>query len=273
MVPPKYKILRFADKRPYPKARGMGESCFAYRLVAIGSDELPPKAEHNAAQSLTFSKDFCKDKTVLVDDMFKMSYFLALSALLFFIATGNVAGMARNDPAEEVVSSSQNSSRVSALHGLGSLRKRMDLDILHFDHVTSLQPLQQTAELLVRFYFGVAANADGLWADNKERVWVRMLLGELQLLMTATKGHTIPWSFVSWFAVQMLEFTERGYVGTYDAFYVTPNGNGGIWVSLTLRLVGPLVSANPADWGGSSAGGAALNPQAQAWFPQRGVPT
>ena len=94
-----------------------------------------------------------------------------------------------------------------------------------------------------------------------------MTTGAIGLLMTATEGSTIPWDFVTWFALQMLGYTERGYTGMYTAYYVNPTVGNAIWVSLYQCAIGPLTDS--AAVGAPAKVASCLNAKAQAWYPTR----
>lgn len=66
------------------------------------------------------------------------------------------------------------------------------------------------------------------------------------MVISATEGHTVPWTFVKWWAQEMLPLVQNGYVATYDAYFVSPNGDAGMVVSLTCNAIGALTSAATA---------------------------
>lgn len=65
----------------------------------------------------------------------------------------------------------------------------------------------------------------------------------------------------------MLQVVDKGFVGTYDAYFVTPEGDANVIVSLTLRTIGALTSIaavgiagnGDTDRGGITSGGKPLN--------------
>ena len=157
---------------------------------------------------------------------------------------------------------------------VSSLDKRghgRDLNLVYFEPKGLLIPIQAAAEVLEAFYTSIAINAHGPWANNTPRIWIRMTSGTIALLMTATEGSTIPWDFVTWFALQMLRYTERGYTGMYTANYVHPTAGNAIWVSLYQCVIGPLT--DPAAVNAPAKVVSCLNANAQAWFPMRETPT
>lgn len=160
---------------------------------------------------------------------------------------------------------------ISPISSLNKRGKDLNLALVSFEPGGLILPVQAAAEALEAFYTRIAINAHGPWADNAPRIWVRMTIGTISLLMTATEGTTIPWDFVAWFAIQMLRFTERGYTGTYTANYVNPIVGNAIWVSLYQCAIGPLT--DPAGIGAPAKVASCLNANAQAWFPTRGTPT
>ena len=154
------------------------------------------------------------------------------------------------------------------------LRKRgkdLDLDLVLFEPEALLLPIGAAAEVLEAFYTGIAIKSHGEWAKNTPRIWIRITLGTISLLMTATKGSTIPWDFVTWFALDMLRLTERGYTGMYTANFMNPTVGNAIWVSLYQCTIGPLV--DPAAIGAPAKVASCLNPRAQSWFPSSAIPT
>ena len=130
-------------------------------------------------------------------------------------------------------------------------------------------PIEAAAEVLEAFYLDIALNAHTSWAKIPPRIWIRITLGTVRLLMTATEGTTIPWDFVTSFALQMLKYTELGYTGMYTAMYVNPAVGNAIWVSLYYCAIGPLT--DPAAVGAPPKISSCLNPEAPSWFPSRGI--
>ena len=192
------------------------------------------------------------------------------AALIWYTICCSARTIPHYGPALRTTPTDRHVDNVPSTYKPHLLQKRMDLDVLYFDHTHSLWPIEKAAALLEVFYTHVALNSGGEWGKNEPRVWIRITLGCLQLVMTATEGYTVPWGFVTYFALQMLTLTERGFVGAYNAYYVTPDGGGGILVSLVLRTIGPLT---PADWQTSvSSAVSSLNAHAQSWFPARGAP-
>lgn len=173
------------------------------------------------------------------------------------------------------------------------LQKRgYDLSLIHFDHNDIIIPIADAAEVLTHFYTQVAigSSPNGPWSLNQPRISLRFTFGAMQLFMTATDPLTIPWSFVEWHAMQMLEYAQRGYISTYHAYYAPPDGLGRIVVSLSclamerlvqmgLGAVGDAVNGagngvvdggtSGAVNGAGSAAGQALNANAKPFNPRR----
>ena len=157
---------------------------------------------------------------------------------------------------------------------VGSLEKRgngLDLSLVYFEPGELLIPIQAAAEILEIFYTSIAIKSNGPWAENTPRIWIKVTFGAITLLMTAAEGTTIPWDFVTSFALDMLRLTERGYTGTYTANFVDPTVGKAIWVSLYRCVIEPLT--DPAAIGAPAEVASCLNPHAQSWFPMRGTPT
>lgn len=117
-------------------------------------------------------------------------------------------------------------------------RKLSDLSLIQFDHARTLAPIQLAAPLLHHFYTQIQLYARGPWSRITPRIWVKISLGSITLLLSATDGHTVPWSFVAWFAGFMVGCVDRGYVGTFDSYWVSPEGEAGVVASFTCPLVG-----------------------------------
>lgn len=73
----------------------------------------------------------------------------------------------------------------------------------------------------------------------------------------------------------MLQRVDKGYVATYDAYFVTPGGDAGVIVSLTCRAIEALTSAaavaiaatGDANGNEIGSGGQSLNPNARPFNP------
>lgn len=183
----------------------------------------------------------------------------------------------RNDLERSTRSSISNNSEMffrKSVTQNGSLDKRgkdLDLALSYFEPAGLLLPIQAAAEALEAFYTSIAISAHRPWSNNVPRIWIRMTSGTIGLLMTATEGSTIPWDFVTWFALQMLRHTERGYTGMYTANYVNPTLGNAIWVSLYQCTIGPLT--DPGGIGAPAKVVSCLNANAPAWFPTKRTPT
>ena len=178
------------------------------------------------------------------------------------------------ESARSSISRNHSQSLETSVSQVGSLEKRgknPDLSLVFFEPGSLLMPVQAAAEVLKDFYTGIALNSQGPWAKNAPRIWVRFTFGAIRLLMTATEGTTIPWDFVTWFALDMLRLTERGYTGLYTANFVHPTAGNAVWVSLYYCAIGPLTDL--AAVGTPARVVSCLNPRAQAWLPTRGTPT
>lgn len=150
-----------------------------------------------------------------------------------------------------------------------------DLTLIHFDQINTISPIATAAQVLVHFYSEIYYGAQGPWANIEQRIWVKVTFGSFQLLMSATEGHTVPWSFVKWWALQMLQRIDKGHVATYDAYFATPEGEAGVIISLTCRAIGALTSAaavavaanGDANGHRIGNGGQPLNPNARPYYP------
>ena len=149
--------------------------------------------------------------------------------------------------------------------------KDLNLNCILFEPGELLLPIQVAAEVLEVFYNHVAIHSQGEWAKNAPRIWIRITFGTIRLLMTATEGSTIPWDFVTGFAMDMLKLAKLGYTGMYTANFVNPTVGNAIWISLYQCTIGPLT--DPAAIGNPAKVASCLNPTAQSWFPSTVIPT
>lgn len=189
---------------------------------------------------------------------FKTTSLLTISALCLLMVTCTAANIPHSNPSSASTQSDHQKLTRSSISNayepflrtsssqFGSYYKRDDslgLSIHSFEPGELLIPVQLAVEVLEEFYTSIAVNARGDWARNTPRIWLRMTLGTLRLVMTATEGNTIPWEFVTWFALEMLRLTRRGYTGMYTASFVHPTLGNAIWVSLCQCAIGPVVDA------------------------------
>lgn len=73
----------------------------------------------------------------------------------------------------------------------------------------------------------------------------------------------------------MLQLVDKGHVATYDAYFVTPEGDAGVIISLTCQAIEALTSAaavaiaasGDANEHGIGNGGQSLNPNARPFNP------
>lgn len=216
----------------------------------------------------------------------KTTSLLTISAVCSFVVTCPAANIPHSNPSSASTWSGHRKYTRSSISRtyepflrtsssqFDSYRKRdnsFGLSLFSFEPGELLIPVQAAAEVLEAFYAGIAINAHRDWARNTPRIWIRITLGTLKLVMTASEGTTIPWGFVTWFALDMLKLTERGYTGMYTASFVHPTVGNAIWVSFYQCTIGPLT--DPAAVAAPAEVASCLNPNAQAWFPMRGTPT
>lgn len=218
--------------------------------------------------------------------LFKTTSLLTVSALSSFMITCPAANIPHSYPSSPSTQSDHQKLTMPSISNayepfirtsnsqFGSYHKRdnsLGLSLFSFEPGELLVPVQAAAEYLEAFYTAIAINAHRDWAKNTPRIWLRITLGTLRLVMTATEGTTIPWDFVTWFALEMLKLTERGYTGMYTASFVHPTVGNAIWVSLCQCVTGPVT--DPAAVAARARVASCLNADAQAWLPMRGTPT
>ena len=167
------------------------------------------------------------------------------------------------------ISNDHKQSVRTSIRQFGSLDKRargQRLTLMSFEPGELLIPLQTAAEVLQAFYTNIMIGSIGEWSRMTPRIWIKITLGTLQLLMTASEGTTVQWDFVASFALEMLRLTERGYTGMYAALFVDPTVGNHVGVSLYQCAVNP--PTDPAAARAPAKVTSCLNPQAQAWFPK-----
>ena len=246
-------------------------------MSTAGGRHRTPSNDHKCCQLILLA---CKMRLVPAVSL------LTVASVCSFIVACPAAGIIRPRPKGASAANDRNDSRRSSishdqetlhrpsLSTVGSVDKRgtdPGLELVFFERKDLFIPLQAAAEALEVLYTGIATNSRGPWANYAPRTWIRMTTGTIGLLMTATEGTTVPWAFVTWFALQMLRYTELGYTGMYTANYVNPTVGNAIWVSLYQCSIGPLT--DPAGIGTPAKVASCLNANAQAWFPTRGAPT
>ena len=106
---------------------------------------------------------------------------------------------------------------------------------------TIITPDALAASVLARFYLSVAAraifeaNAGSPEADN-----LFYTEGPLALIFVADRlGKAIPWGFVANFALSMVNWTNRGFLGTYDRGYWNIERTLGVYAGLRIEGMGP----------------------------------
>lgn len=166
---------------------------------------------------------------------------------------------------------------ISSAHTAHQLKPRIPIfDLIQFDNGVAITPIEDAAQFLAYFYTQVALSCQTQWSTIPPRIWIKVTLGNVQLLIAATEGYTIPWVFVRRFALDMLNLVNRGYIGTFDAYHSTPGGEGGIIFSLTCEAIGAfnaaaaLIAAASGENGANGANGGSrpLNANAKPFASQ-----
>lgn len=217
--------------------------------------------------------------------LFKTTAMLIISVAWSFMVMCSVASLlhprpngtsTRNDHEKSTTSSVSDDQKkflqtsISQVGPFDKRRNGLDLALASFEPGEYLMPLQVAAEVLEAFYTNIAINSRGPWAENTPRTWIKISWGTIGLLFTATEGTTVPWGFVTSFALEMLRLTERGYTGMYTQNYISPTVGNAVLVSLYHCAIGPLIGPAAVDAPAKLV--SCLNPGAQPWFPTRRTP-
>ena len=112
-----------------------------------------------------------------------------------------------------------------------SKRARHDLQIHHIDILTFAVPFFNAAAALAYFYNSIIQRCLSEWTAFPPLYHLRITNGYFSLTLYGNGGR-IPWTLVAEMAGNMLLITQRGFVGTYDLWYV----NGGYKGHLAAAL-------------------------------------
>ncbi len=246
----KMRELVFRDRRTYPRIR-LEDEADLHQPSFCGEDGKSLLNVEHEILYLFLPIAPAELMTLLIYKLnmhwFRASSISTASFLVFLMAACHCASLPRpSNPRESSIQRS-NKYLLSSAHTAYSVHylkpRILDLTLIHFDHTHFISPINTAAQVLSHFYAQIYLGAGGTWASNKQRIWIKVTLGSFQLLVSATKGHTVPWSFVKWWAVEMLQLIDKGYVATYDAYFVSPDGNEAVIISLTCRAIGAMNSA------------------------------
>ena len=110
--------------------------------------------------------------------------------------------------------------------------------VTRFSRVLSVMaPNAAAANALGEFYIHVLAKA--IFAGRSgspEENNIFISQGPLTLIFVAHDwGKTIPWDFVASFALSMMDWTDRGFLATYDQGYWNVEGTLGVYAGLRLQ--------------------------------------
>ena len=116
------------------------------------------------------------------------------------------------DPTPEMPSSSSLlQPRVSG----GNLRP------VYFDTVHIIEPLPSAVSTLTRFYGDLFTYIVSRWGRLPTAPNYIFRLGQFELGLFAGDGE-VDWEFVRFFVLNMLEYTRRGYTGTFMTTWTDP---------------------------------------------------
>ena len=106
--------------------------------------------------------------------------------------------------------------------------------------LTIIAPSAVAANTLAEFYLTILARAIfEANAGSPERSNLFFSGGPLSLTFVAdTWGKTIPWDFVAKFTLNMVDWTNRGFLATYDQGYWNVEGTLGVYAGLRTEGMG-----------------------------------
>ena len=106
--------------------------------------------------------------------------------------------------------------------------------------LTVLAPSAAASKAIEEFYLGVVAKA--IFEANSGTPEENNLFfteGPLALIFVADSwGKTIPWDFVANFAITMVNWTNRGFLATYDRGFWNVEGTLGVYAGLRVEGLG-----------------------------------
>ena len=103
-----------------------------------------------------------------------------------------------------------------------------------------MAPNAVASKFLTEFYLRVVAKAifeAGSGSPEENNLFFTQ--GPLALIFVADSwGKTIPWDFVANFAITMVDWTNRGFLATYDRGYWDVEGTLGVYAGLRVEGLG-----------------------------------
>ena len=110
---------------------------------------------------------------------------------------------------------------------------RLKMQMIHYQAICAIAPVQQAAKWLEDFYSSVAHLAATEWALTPETDNFAIALGHFRLSFNCV-GDTIPWHFVKQMADMLLSTAVAGFAELFEVIYTSPNGQIGVRVVLDL---------------------------------------
>ncbi|KAK4695416.1 hypothetical protein P7C71_g2331, partial [Lecanoromycetidae sp. Uapishka_2] len=93
---------------------------------------------------------------------------------------------------------------------------------------------QRALSGLLALYTYISTMSQGPWSILPQRDYLPFAIGNARFTIATGVGQMIPWDFVSSFAENMLEWTQQGFVGFYDAYYVSVETGQRFFVQLRI---------------------------------------
>ena len=106
-----------------------------------------------------------------------------------------------------------------------------------------ITPNSIVAQALQQLYLTVSAKAIHEWhLQNPELEHIFYTFGPFTLIFVPDAwGKTVPWDFIAGFCQEMVGWTDRGFLGTYDRRYWNLAGTLGIYAALRVNVPIPTV--------------------------------
>ena len=117
--------------------------------------------------------------------------------------------------------------------GVTPMVNRIKMNLLFFESIRPIIPIQMASKFLAEFYAQIALNAGGAWTQlpRKHSFSVR---DSNFVLSFRSLGDSIPWDIIKDIAERMWEHAVMGLADLFEATYFDPLGQVGLKVSMLL---------------------------------------
>lgn len=168
-----------------------------------------------------------------------MSHLLSfISRILFVLVLAMIPYNASCRPLRSVKQSPNNVTQRTIPDG-AIFSRHTGLTLRQIQTRTVVTPSHLAAGAIAEFYLRVLANAlfdQSLGRVEQSNIFYRQ--GSFTLALVAdTLEKSIPWDFVVNFAHEMVGWTNRGYLGTFDSGYWNDEGTLGVFAGFRVNEV------------------------------------